>query len=84
MTVEYQTKEIRRRGMVNSANGILREKLGVVASRNLTGVGYWTKTAMYGAVKKAGLLEGPRSKRRPRSFRLDPATPGRIIDIAPA
>ena len=80
MTVEYQTKEIRRRGLMNSANGILREKFGIVASRNLAGPGYWTKTAMYGAVKKAGLLEGPRSKRRPRTFRLDPSTPGRIID----
>jgi hypothetical protein len=80
MTVEYQTKEIRRRGLMNSANGILREKFGIVASRNLAGLGYWTKTAMYGAVNKAGLLEGPRSKRRPRTFRLDPSTPGHIID----
>lgn len=73
MTIEYFTTDIRRRMFVNGANGILREKLKVNPNRNFSGAGLWAKTAMYAAAAKGGLLTRERSKRRPITFRLDPA-----------
>lgn len=84
MTTEYWTDDIRRRWMLNTANGILRDKLGVTPrSRRTSGAGFWAKAALQAAVRRAGLLEKGRKSRRPIEFRLDEQHPGQIIDIAP-
>ncbi len=79
MTIEYATTDIRRRMFVNGANGLLREKLKINPSRNLSGIDMWAKTAMYAVAAKSGVLARGRSKRRPITFRLDPHDLGRTI-----
>lgn len=82
MTTEYFTHDIRRKQMMNTANGILRNKLGLNPNRTISGAGFWSKAALQAAARRAGLLDGERSKRREVSFKLDPARPGEIIDLA--
>ena len=79
MTIEYSTKDIRRNVLVNGANGILREKLHVQPTRNLYGMSFWTKTAMYAGVAKSGILKRERSKKRPLTFELEADSSGRAI-----
>lgn len=81
MTCEYSTAAIQRRMVLNSANGILRHSLHLKPERNLSGLSYWAKLALYGAVKKSGMLEQKRRERRPVTFRLDPARVGDIINV---
>lgn len=82
MTTEYWTDDIRRRQMVNLANGILREKLGLAPrSRATSGLSFWAKAAMQAGVRRAGLLKARRRSVRPVDFRLDPSEPGRIVDL---
>jgi hypothetical protein len=85
MTVEYWTEGIRRRQMINMANGILRQKLGIhPKSLETSGAGFWAKAALQAGVKRAGLLKKERKARRAIEFRLDKTHPGRVIDIAQA
>ena len=85
MTMEYWTEAIRRRQMINMANGILRHKLGVTPrSLETSGPGFWAKAALQAGVKRSGLLKKARKARRPIEFRLDKTHPGRVIDIAEA
>jgi hypothetical protein len=85
MTMEYWTEEIRRRQMMNMANGILRHKVGLNPTSVAThGAGFWTKAAIQAGVKRAGLLKKERKARRPIEFRLDKTVPGRVVDIAEA
>ena len=73
MTIEYYTADIRRRMFVNGANGLLRERLKLSPTRNVSGPAFWAKTAVYAAASKGGLLTRARSKRRPITFQLDAA-----------
>ena len=75
-------RDIQRRFLVNGANCMLREKLGVLPASSITGPGYWAKTALYGAAKVSGLLEAKRRQRRPITFHLDQKTPGTIVEVA--
>ncbi|MGQ0671854.1 MAG: hypothetical protein ACT4N2_03085 [Hyphomicrobium sp.] len=85
MTMEYWTEAIRRRQMINMANGILRHKLGVTPrSLETSGPGFWAKAALQAGVKRSGLLKKARKARRPIEFRLDKTQPGRVIDVAEA
>lgn len=85
MTTEYWTDDIRRKQMLNMANGILRDKVGVrPRSRATEGPGFWAKAALQAGVKRAGLLQKERKARRPVDFKLDPEIPGAIIDLAEA
>lgn len=85
MTVEYWTQAIRRRQMINMANGILRHKLGIAPkSLETTGVGFWAKAALQAGVKRAGLLKKERKARRKIEFTLDRQQPGRVVDLAEA
>ena len=85
MTTEYWTERIRRLQMVNLANGILRDKVGIKPrSRAISGPAFWAKAAMQAGVRRAGLLEKARKAKRPIEFRLDKAHPGQIIDIREA
>jgi hypothetical protein len=85
MTTEYWTDTIRRRQMVNLANGIMRNSLRLSpSSRSIAGPMFWAKAALQAGVKRAGLLEKPRRSRRPIDFTLDPDRPGAIIDLPKA
>ncbi len=79
MTIEYSTKDIRRAVLLNGANGILRQKLKVQPTRNLHGLSFWTKTAVYAGVAKSGVLKRERNKRRPLTFQLDADQSGRAV-----
>lgn len=85
LTTEYWTEPIRRTVMMNSANAVLRSKLGINPKSNaISGPGFWAKAAFQAGVKRAGLLNKQRAAARPITFRLDPARPGTLIDIAQA
>lgn len=85
MTLEYWTEQIRRRHMLNMANAILRHRFGYTArSRALAGPAFHAKAALQSLWRRSGRLDAMRRQARPVDFRLDPAHPGRIIDIAPA
>lgn len=84
MTTEYWTEYVRRRQMINMANGILRDKLGVTPRSVATsGPGFWAKAALQAGVRRSGLLKKARRARRPIEFRLDPQVPGQVVDIEP-
>jgi len=85
MTTEYWTEHIRRRQMVNLANGILREKVGIPPKSTATsGAGFWAKAALQAGVRRSGLLKKAQKSKRPIEFKLDPRRPGGIIDLAAA
>lgn len=82
MTTEYWTDHVRRRQMVNLANGILRHKLGLAPNSAATsGAGFWAKAAIQAGMRRAGLLKKVRKERRPVVFRLDAARPGEVVDL---
>jgi hypothetical protein len=81
MTTEYFTKDIRRKQMMNTANGILRRRLGMTPDRSTSGPGFWSKALLQAVVRRAGLLDGERQKRREVTFKLDPVRPGQIVDL---
>lgn len=85
MTTEYWTETIRRKQMINMANGILRYKAGLAPkSRAIEGPGFWAKAALQAGVKRAGMLKKERKARRAIDFKLDPEHPGSIVDLASA
>jgi hypothetical protein len=82
MTTEYWTETIRRTQIINMANGILRDKIGLrPKSRRITGPGFYAKAVLQAGVKRAGLLETARKSRRPVAFRLDRHELGAVIDL---
>lgn len=84
MTTEYWTEHVRRRQMINMANGILRHKLGLKPRSIATsGPAFWAKAALQAGVRRAGLLQKARKSRRPIEFRLDALHPGQVVDIEP-
>jgi hypothetical protein len=85
MTTEYWTEAIRRSQIVNLANGILRDKLGIVpSSRSTSGPGFWAKAALQAGVRRAGLLQRDRKGRRAVEFRLDRSRLGAVVDLPQA
>jgi len=85
VTIEYWTDEIRRLHMVNVANGILRQKLGMTPrGRIINGPGFWTKAVLQKVARQSGWLKRKRSARRPVDFRLDRLNPGNIVDLRAA
>lgn len=91
VTMEYWDDEIRRRQMLNVANGILRRHLRVTPrSRATSGPGFATKALLQAAARRSGWLGRLRAKRRPIEFRLDRAglasvgTPQQGPDLATA
>ncbi len=78
MTTEYWTESIRRRQMVNLANGILREKLGIAPKSTATsGAGFWAKAALQAGVRRAGLLKREQKAKRPDRIQTRPEAPRR-------
>lgn len=85
MTTEYWTEAIRRKQMINMANGLLRHKAGYAAkSRNTDGPAFWMKAALQAGVRRSGLLKKERKARRAIDFTLDPQNPGQIVDLQAA
>ena len=71
MTMEFWTDDIRRRHMLNVANGLLRHHLGLKGGRNLSGPTFWGKAALQAAARRGGWLKRLRGAKRPISFRLE-------------
>ncbi len=85
MTTEYWTETIRRSQIINMANGILRNHVGLApTSRKLSGPGFYAKAVLQAGVKRAGLLKKARKSRRPVEFHLDPAALGSVVDLPKA
>ena len=83
MTTEYYTDTIRRKSRLYTANGILRDKLGITPRGHaMEGAGFFAKSVMQSAVQRLGLLEKGRKERRPIDFRLDKSRLGQIVDLA--
>jgi hypothetical protein len=82
MTISYGSDEIRRSGVVNFANGMLRHRFGYQPkSRNLRGPSYLAKKVMRRLLRDSSWLKRERSARTPIYFRLDAAQPGKIVDL---
>jgi hypothetical protein len=63
MTTGYWTENIRRRRMVNPANGIPRSKLVVRPRSTATsGAGFWAKAALQAGVRRSSSEEGTEGK----------------------
>ncbi len=83
VTIEYFTPEIRRGHMVNLANAILRNKLGAnPRSRATSGPVFWAKRLLQRGLRNSAWLRREDKARRPPEFRLDPQTPGGIVDFS--
>jgi hypothetical protein len=82
MTSEFYTRDIRRKQMVNFANGMLREKLHLNPARQISGAGFWSKAVLQAAARRVGMFEGERKRRTQPSFKLDPEHPGQVIDLS--
>jgi len=81
MTTEYYTRDIRRKLMAVTGNGVLRKYLGIDPEIVTSGPSFWSKALIQAAARRTGMLTGERRKRRAVSFKLDPDRPGQIIDL---
>lgn len=85
MTVSYTTDHIRRRDVVNLANGLLRHRFGYAPkSHDLSGPSFFAKKVLQKLWRDSGWVKRERSARRPTEFRLDAAEPGGIVELAKA
>lgn len=80
-TTEHWTDELRRHYAVNYANGLVRRSLGVNAlSQETSGLSYYAKMALAGAVKFSPL--NPQKKKIYNvDFRVDPRVPEGVMNI---
>jgi hypothetical protein len=82
MTVSFTTDQIRRRDVVNLANGLLRHRFGYTPkSRDLRGPSFLAKKVLQKLWRDSGWVKRARSARRPTEFRLDAAEPGGIAEL---
>ena len=85
MTVSYTNDPIRRAGIVNLANGLLRHRFGYQPkSRNPRGPSYFAKAVLQKLYRDSGWVKRQRQARRPTEFRLDAAAPGKVVDLPKA
>ncbi len=85
MTMEYFTRDIRRRHMVVKANAILRSKLGLVPQgAATTGPAFWAKAAFQRALRDTAWVKRQNRARKTPEFRLDPTRPGGVVEIGGA
>lgn len=74
VTIEYWTNEIRRHAPVNTANGVLRQILGLdPRSRAIHGPSFWWRAALAVAWKRSGLAKRYRTKFK-ADFRVNEQT----------
>jgi hypothetical protein len=82
VTTEHWTPHIRRSQMVNVANGVLRQKLGVQpSSRRLDGPLFWGKAAFQAAWRRGPWAHKAQRMQRPIDFRLSRDQPNGLQDI---
>jgi hypothetical protein len=82
ITIEYLKPEIRRHQIVTSANGLMRQKLGVKPrSRSIAGASYWAKAVLQAGARRSGWIGRNQAKKRPLTFRLDPTAASGMRDI---
>jgi len=80
-TTEHWADDLRATYAVNYANGILRQKLGMQnLSRATTGLSYYSKLALAGAVKFSG-AQKKREMKFKIDFAVDPKAQGSVRDI---
>lgn len=85
LTISYQTEEIRRLGVVNLANAILRHRFGLKpGSRAISGPAYWAKAVLQKAMRNGGWVKAARAHRRAMDFRLDAAHSATAIETKEA
>lgn len=85
MTVSFVTEEIRRRQMVNLANGILRHRFGVSSvGRATEGPAFWSKAVLQKVMRQTGWAKRKRQEGRKIDFRLDDQRLGEIVDLKAA
>jgi hypothetical protein len=81
-TTEHWTPHIRRSQMVNVANGVLRQRLGIEpASRRLEGPVFWGKAAFQAAWRRSPWAHQAQRLQRPIDFRLSREHPSGLHDI---
>ncbi len=82
MTMEFFTPEIRRRHIVNRANGILRMMKVAPRSAATTGPSFYAKAALQRALRDTPFVRrGDAMLARQPSFRPDPSRPDAIADL---
>jgi hypothetical protein len=82
VTTEHWTRHIRRSQMVNVANGVMRQHLGLQpGSRALNGPAFWAKAAFQAVWRRSPWAQQLQRKQRPIDFRLSSQQPGRLLDI---
>lgn len=85
LTISYQTEEIRRLGVVNLANAILRHRFGLAPnSRAISGPGFWMKAALQKAMRGGRWVKQARAHRADHAFRLDARHPGTLVEVKEA
>ena len=85
MTFSYGNEEIRRAGIVNLANGMLRHRFGYQPkSRSLYGPSFLAKRVLQKLLRDGKWLRKERHERRPIDFRLDGEQLGKIVDLPQA
>ncbi len=81
VTTEHWTPENRRAQKVHLANAVLRHRLGLrPRSRALVGPHYWAKAALQAAWRRSPWAGQTQKALRPLEFRLDPQSPGGLVD----
>ena len=81
VSASHWADDLRATYAVNYANGILRQKLGMQnLARATSGLGYYSKLALAGAVKFSG-LQKKREMKFKIDFAVDPAARGSVRDI---
>ncbi len=67
--------------MTVSANGLLRQYLGMQPNLTMSGAAYWSKAVLQAAAHRSGILDIELRKRLAVTFKLDPEAAGAIIDL---
>ena len=83
VTTEHWTAANRRAQRMLLANGVLRHRLHwAPRSRAVDGPGYWAKSVLQAAWRRSPWAASTQQAHRPVEFRLDPAAPGGIAELA--
>jgi len=85
MTAEFLTGPIRRRQIINLANGVLRYRFGLQPQgSSVNGPVFWAKAALWLAWRKTSWVAEQRALHKKLEFVLDPVFPEAVRDINPA
>jgi len=84
ITTEHWSRDIRAMYAARYANGLLRRGPGLASNRppSISGLRFWTKAALAGAVKSSGLMRSKAHRKR-IEWRLDPGLPAGVREVSP-